>query len=147
MTPFAKFVVLTLIASAAYYAVTAKVPQETKQSKSSPVLGWEELDACLPMQSLDGRQTLSFSENHTVQLNGANVPGQKAEGVWAFDESGKRYLMTLGSEQKSYVLVRPEDSEVCILARGELKSSDMGESWYSRTLSDMQGDLADADRQ
>jgi len=42
--------------------------------------------------------------------------------------------------------VRPEDSEVCILARGELKSSDMSESWYSRTISYLQSDMREADR-
>jgi hypothetical protein len=52
----------------------------------------------------------------------------------------------LGPEQKSYALVRPEDAEVCILARGELKSSDMSESWYSRTISDLQSDMREADR-
>jgi hypothetical protein len=108
MTPLAKFVLFSFIGSAACYAVTAKVPRDTYHSKSLPVAGWEELDACLPMQSLDGKQALGFSENHTVQLSGPNVPGRKTEGVWAFDESDKRYLMTLGSEQKSYVLVRPK---------------------------------------
>ena len=146
MTPFAKFAAFTLLAIAAYYTVTGKVPQETLRSKGPPVAGWEELDACLPMQSLDGGQTLSFSEDHKIQLSGANVTGHETEGVWAFDESGKRYLMTLGSEQKSYVLVRPEDSEVCIFARGDVKSSDMSESWYSRTISDLQSDMREADR-
>lgn len=152
MTPFAKFVVFTLVAGAVYYAVSAKVQEETRRSKSPPVAGWKELEACSPMRSLDGTRELTFLKDQSVKLLEREAKTlralrpSKAAGAWAFEEASKRYLMTLGSGQESYVFVRPEDSEVCILARGELRSSDMSESWYGRTLSDMQGDLTDADR-
>jgi hypothetical protein len=55
-------------------------------------------------------------------------------------------LITLAGEERSYIIVRPENSEVCILVRGDGTSADMSESWYGRTLEDLRDDAAEAER-
>ena len=64
----------------------------------------------------------------------------------AFDQVRERYLITLAGEERSDIIVRPENSEVCILVRGDGTSADMSESWYGRTLEDLRDDAAEAER-
>jgi hypothetical protein len=140
MTPLTKFVLFAGFAAAVYGVVAGNLPETIKATaKLPPAAGWEQLDACSPMQSLDGTRELTFLKNYTVKLLEREAKTQrvlgpnKAVGVWAFDEPAKRYFVTLAQQQKSYSLVQPENSEVCILIYGELAAANIGESWFSRT--------------
>jgi hypothetical protein len=123
------------------YRATAKLP---------PAAGWEQLDACSPMQSLDGTKELTFLEDHTVKVVEQEAKTQSAlrpsrtAGAWAYDQSTQRYFITLEQQQKSYTLVQPENSEVCILIYGELTAANMRESWFSTV--DIQSDIEPPDR-
>ena len=100
------------------------------------------------MQSLDGKRELILLQDHSAKLRGqgAGPEGDGSVGTWAFDEVSKRYLITFGGEEKLYTIVQPENSEVCILVRGKRTSADMTESWYGRTLEDLQDGAAEAER-
>jgi hypothetical protein len=130
------------VAAAGYLAITER---DAQRSAPEPVAGWKELDDCLPMQSLDGTRELIPAETGAIQVRGDKRDDEMPTGEWTFDEGSKRYLITIGAERVLYSLVRPKDSEVCILARGELASADMTASWYGRTLNDLEGDAANSE--
>jgi len=130
------------------YAVFVRDPSDTKDgnTKRTPTPGWEQLDACSPMQSIDDTRELSFLEDRTVTLEakeaktGKTITTNTAAGTWSYDSAGKRYLVTLGQQQHSYGLVQPENSEVCILMYGEIAAANLNESWFGRTLADFDDD-------
>jgi len=146
MSTWANLAGFSLLAVAAYCAVIGSPRQDNSPAaKSETVAGWAELYGCSLMQSLDGTRELVLLQDHTVELREKAASGEQT-GTWAFDEARKRYFITLGAQEKSYTLVQPEDSEVCILARGEMTSANMEESWYSRTLQDLYGDVSESER-
>jgi hypothetical protein len=147
MTSFQKFALFAVIALAIYVMSTHDHSETSKTTKKNlPIIGWEQLDACSPMQSLDGTRELTFFEDHTVKLLEREPKTHRAlsppafAGTWALEPSSKRYLVTLAQQQKSYVLVQPENSEMCILLSGELAAANIGESWFGPTLQDMYSD-------
>lgn len=140
MGPLARFVLFAGIAVMVYVGIAGNLSETKKATAKLPLAaGWEQLDACSPMQSLDGTRELTFLEDHTVKLLEREAKTQralgpsKAVGAWAFDEPAKRYFVTFAQQQKSYALVQPENSELCILIYGELAAANIGESWFSRT--------------
>ena len=150
MAPWAKFLLFAGAAIAVYAAVKGS-PTETNKAatKRTAVPGWEQLDDCSPMQSLDDTKELTFLKDHTVNLQEREAKTErelgpsKAAGTWAFDESAKRYLVTLAQQQKSYALIQPENSGVCILLSGELAAANMSDSWFGRTPEDTYDDDRD----
>jgi hypothetical protein len=153
MTPLGKFLLFAGIVGVAYVVFIGD-HSETKKGtrKQPPVAGWEQLDACSPMQTLDDTRELTFIEDHTIKLEEREAKTGRAlgpstlAGTWAFEESTHRYFVTLADQQKSYALVQPENSEVCILMNGDLGAANLAESWFGRTLQDLYGDLEPPDR-
>jgi hypothetical protein len=152
MGPLTKFVLFSGFGVVAVYVVIAGNLREANKApaKLAAVAGWEQLDACSPMQSLDGTKELTFLADHTVELLEREAKTQRAlrpsqaVGGWAYDESAKRYFVTLAQQQKSYTLVQPENSDQCILVYGELAAANMLESWFGSE--DTQGNMDPPDR-
>jgi hypothetical protein len=147
MTPLGKLILFGAIAVVIYAVVTGNHSEKTKATvKQPPAPGWEQLESCSPMQSLDDTRELAFLEDHTVTLEekeaktGKVLTPNALVGTWSFDELAKRYFVTLGQQKKSYALIQPENSEVCILLYGELAAANLSESWFGRTLQDQYDD-------
>jgi hypothetical protein len=140
VSTFGKIFGLLLIGAVAYFLINERPLRPAKlQEKALAPPGWEQLDACSPMQSLIGTSEIAFQPNHTVSVTTEDVQSgtKPSVGSWAYDMAAKRYLITFGAHAEAYALVRPKDSEVCILVRGDETSANMTESWYGRTMEDL----------
>jgi hypothetical protein len=159
MSPLARVVLFAGLAAVVVYAAvkgnltgTNLTGTDKATAKRTAAPGWEQLDACSPMQSLDDTRELTFLEDHTVNLleretkTKRELGPSKVAGTWAFDESAKRYFVSLAQQQKSYVLIQPDNSELCILLSGEPTAANISESWFGRTLEDMNDDREPPDR-
>jgi hypothetical protein len=138
-----------LAAALAYYVITARpTADHVTATKAKVVAGWSRLDDCSPMQSLDGKQQLVLLEDHSAKVEraGSGKGAKETAENWTFDEASNRYLITLGGQEKSFTIVQPDNSEVCILVMGSPTYADMTESWYGRTSEDLQNDAAEAER-
>jgi hypothetical protein len=152
MKPWIKFLLFAGGACVVYVMVTSGPSKIAKPvPKPPPTPGWMQIDACSPMQSFDGTKEITFREDHTVELLERDSNSQrvlapsKVAGAWAFDEAARRYFVTLSQQQKSYALVQPENSEVCILLYGELAAANIGESWFAKTAQELQEEFDDRD--
>jgi hypothetical protein len=154
MRPLVTIVLCAGLGVAAYAAFRSGSPSVESEvtAKRVSVPGWDQLDTCSPMQSLDDTKELTFLEDHTVNILEREAKTLRelgpstAAGTWAFDESAERYFVTLSQQRKSYILVHPEDSGVCILASGEIAAANIGESWFSRIAEDADDDHDPDDR-
>jgi len=97
-------------------------------------LGFEEIDACSPLTTLDNTKTLSFDSGNEVELvEQRDGSSTTVSGTWTYDQSNKRYVITIGPQTTSYVLLTSEALNICILAKGDAGSVDLTTSWFSRT--------------
>jgi hypothetical protein len=104
----------------------------------SLVAGWDDLDECSPMTSFDGRKALDFDRDHKVDLTEEDNPDdgkstkfeRKTSGTWSYDEEHRRFTIIMNDRWTDYTLMRPEGSDVCILAVGDLRSVNITESWF-----------------
>ena len=89
---------------------------------------------------------LSFSPNQFVRFydNGSSpdrTKGQKdvtIDGTWSFDETSKRYAVSLKGETTVYSVIRPENSYTCLLIKGDLESANLRQSWFSFSAEDLE---------
>jgi hypothetical protein len=154
VTPTGKFILFGLAAAVIYIAVTRNHSENSEGKLKHPPSppGWEELVGCSPLQSFDDTKELDVFEDHTVTMEvkeaktGKVLSPRKKAGTWAFDELAKRYFITLGEQQKSYALIQPENSEVCMLIFGEQEAANINETWFGRTLEDQNSDMEPPDR-
>jgi hypothetical protein len=103
----------------------------------NPVEGWDDLDECSPMTSFDGHKMLDFDRDHKVDLTEEDTPDENSKkserktfGTWSYDEEHKRFTVIINDRWTNYTLMRPESSDVCILAVGDLRSVNITESWF-----------------
>ena len=47
------------------------------------------------------------------------------------------YAITLNGMTSVYSVVQPENSHTCLLIKGDLKSANLGESWFSLNLEEL----------
>ena len=102
------------------------------------VAGWDDLDECSPLTSFDGHKTLDFDRDHNVDLTEEDTPDdeksksseRKTFGSWSYDKEHKRFTVIVKDTSTNYTLMRPEGSDVCILAVGDLRSVNITESWF-----------------
>jgi hypothetical protein len=102
------------------------------------VEGWDDLDECSPMTSFDGHKMLDFDRDHKVDLTEEDTPDdenskkseRKTFGTWSYDEEHKRFTVIINDRWTNYTLMRPQGSDVCILAVGDLRSVNITESWF-----------------
>jgi hypothetical protein len=63
------------------------------------------------------------------------------DGSWSFDESARRYTITINDESVTYSVIAPGDGDNCMLVKGDLVTADLTRSWfYSRADLDSQND-------
>jgi hypothetical protein len=99
------------------------------------IAGFDDIDECGSVTSFDGSKTLDFERDHKVTLTvgalgTANKPEQTINGTWSFNEEQMRYTTIFREGWTDYTLVKPEGSDVCILARGDIGAVNMRESWF-----------------
>jgi hypothetical protein len=100
-----------------------------KKNQYPAIAGWDEIDECAPFTSFDGSQTLDFERSHKVSV--AKKPSTKIDGTWSFNEEKKRYTLFFGEASSDYILIKPNNSDLCILAIGDIGSVNMRESWFA----------------
>src|SRR6202035_1166257 len=89
---------------------------------------------CGIVTSFDGSKTLEFGPGHDVILilPRSEKEAESALGRWSFDEERKLYTTVLEGKMTDYTLIKPEESGVCILARGDIGAVNIRESWFGR---------------
>jgi hypothetical protein len=88
---------------------------------------------------MDGRKTLSLSEDHSVVLHeeeSAQGEDDKksdrdVEGTWSYDQLYKEYSVSLVGTTTTYTIVNPEVANTCLFIKGTLESANLRESWFS----------------
>lgn len=96
------------------------------------IAGFDDIDECGSVTSFDGSKTLDFERDHKATLTvrpfgSANKPEQTIDGTWSFNEEQMRYTTIF---RDGWTVVKPEGSDVCILARGDIGAVNMRESWF-----------------
>jgi hypothetical protein len=112
--------------------------QNPASAPSSLIPGWDDLDECSPMTSFDGYKSLDFDSDHNVDLTEEDNPDdgkftkseRKTSGTWSYHDEHKRFTVIINDRSTDYTLMRPEGSDVCILAVGDLRSVNITESWF-----------------
>jgi hypothetical protein len=124
-----------LLTIAGVMAVVWMVAHKTAGTTPTPVLGWDGLVPCSYVASLDGAKELMLYENHHVSVydeknakdNTERDKNKTMDGEWSFDEALKRYAITLNGVTTVYSVVQPENSNTCLLVKGELNSANLRE--------------------
>jgi hypothetical protein len=117
-----------------YYLLSAEGARRASQPE---VAGWDDIHECGSLTSFDGTKTLDFDRHRTASLtekssNEADKAERKTNGTWSFDDEKERYTVVFGDSSLEYVLVKPEDASVCILAPGDVGAVNLRESWFAR---------------
>ncbi|MGF6313430.1 hypothetical protein ABIB82_007570 [Bradyrhizobium sp. i1.8.4] len=99
-------------------------------------MGWNELVSCSDMTSLDGTQRMTLSEDQVVSLRDERGPKSSKSGLWFYDQSSKRYSVTLLGQTSNYSIVAPRGTGTCMLIKGDLEAADLGGSWFSSSTDD-----------
>jgi hypothetical protein len=54
-----------------------------------------------------------------------------SKGEWGYDETAKKYAVTINGETTNYFVFNPEDIPGCILVRGNLNEANLLGSWFA----------------
>jgi hypothetical protein len=114
--------------------------QSTTRPPTPKIAGLDDLLDCEPFYFFSGDRSLEFSESTKVVTlvenakEGSKTPERRALGEWSLDsENQKRYWVSIDGSAARYWLVKPQTSDICILARGEsLNEIDLQQSWFGR---------------
>ena len=117
-----------------YFLLSAEGARRASQPE---VAGWDEIHECGSLTSFDGTRTLDFDRRHTASVtekssSEPDKPERKIDGTWSFDAETERYTVVLADSSADYVLVKPEDASVCILASGDVGAVNLRDSWFAR---------------
>jgi hypothetical protein len=107
--------------------------------KRPSVPGWQDLILCSELVSMDGRKTLSLSEDHSVILHEEESAQGKddkkgdrdVKGTWSYDQLYNEYSVSLVGTTTTYTIVNPEVANTCLFIKGTLESANLRESWFS----------------
>jgi hypothetical protein len=102
------------------------------------VLGWNDLETCAFLTSLDDKKNLTLTEDQGAELmeaapdeNDAPTESKKLQGRWGYDAGSKRYSITLNGDTATYTLISRGEPATCILVKGDLDTADLRASWFS----------------
>jgi hypothetical protein len=101
--------------------------------------GWEELAMCSDTASIDGTKELELREDQRAFLRlkkGEDVTDQTIEGRWSFDESSKRYSVTVDGTTTTYSILLLSSVPICLLIAGGITVADLRASWFSLPFED-----------
>jgi hypothetical protein len=93
--------------------------------------GWDDLIACSELVSIDGSKRLSLFENHVLKVYDKTATKKTESGTWSYREQSKQYSIMLADQNWDYVLVAPNGSDTCMLAKGSVEAANLGASWFS----------------
>jgi len=112
-----------------------------------PAPGYTELSSCTETESLDGKKTLSLTDNSEAVLTEEGNDGKNhtITGNWSFDAGLKRYAVTLNGETTEYSIVSLERIGICILVKGDVGAADLRASWFASSVDDDPGDDREPD--
>jgi hypothetical protein len=132
--------VLGALVLLAGYLVFYKHEYRTADFEKWPA-GWADLLDCSYAVSFDGTKELNFFDAHEVTLydkanRQPNGKFSKIDGTWAFDETTKRYTVSLNGQSSTYSLIDPDGISACMLVKGSLDAADLRGSWFARTPQD-----------
>jgi hypothetical protein len=126
---FAGPAVLVIAIGTAYYFYS-----NSKPSVPPGKTGWEDLNLCFELTSIDSRKTLLLDEDFSATLN--DDRGNKlAVGRWSLTNAEQHiYRIDTPGAAGAYVLVSPPDSEGCLLAaiEGTANDANLRRSWFSK---------------
>lgn len=109
--------------------IAARSAETERQIRAMFPPGYYDLINCSTFTSYLGEQTMTLSGDRKAQL-------EKDEGYWSFDETTKRYAVSVGPLSGSYSLLTPPGSDVCILVSGDSFKADLTNSWYAKVSND-----------
>jgi hypothetical protein len=116
------------------YLVHSRNTEEAGVPLSAGVPGWDILIPCSTVISLNGRQEMSFFDTGRVTLlrDDDSAGSKNVDGEWHLDTASGRIVVALpGSSSTDYAVVSPEQSNSCVLVRGEIGAADLTASWFS----------------
>jgi hypothetical protein len=126
------------------YFVHSRPAEKASAQQSIGMPGWDALLPCSSVISFNGKEAMSFFDTGRVSIfrDDDSASPKPVYGEWRFDAARSRYFVTFpGSSSTDYTVVSPEQSNSCVLVRGEVGTADLTESWFSAP------DDADDDRE
>ena len=160
------FVLLPLAALVGGVALLAKRPNPTFHAAMPSSQAAEDLEACSPFASLDGRRLLSFNAARNAVAEGdvtdtaegqsdlsldldaavdgtprgmsRTSPRSVAVGVFTVDEKTRRVVLQLPAGPTTYTLLTPMplDQDGCVLVHGTTNAADLDHSWFGTPASE-----------
>ena len=95
-------------------------------------LGFENLvlAGCADTGSMDGTKELHLLENqgaifYDKSIKDGSGKYHTIDGTWMFDETAKRYAVTLDGVVTAYSIVAPERTGICMLIKGKHDAADL----------------------
>jgi hypothetical protein len=135
----------TLAASALYVMFFSGNTIKPSAKPSPP--GWEELSECAFVTSLDGTKELDLFDDQLAvfyeESKNDRGKGRMVEGTWAFDQSAKKYEVTIDGATTIYSIMTPERTAICMLVKGDPAAADLTASWFSIQEDNDSGDYVD----
>jgi hypothetical protein len=135
------FSLMAAVILGVYYILST---ENARRLARPTVVGWDDLEECGSLTSFDGTKTIDFERDNKVTLTEnsseeddesegkSDESARKTSGTWSFDEEKERYTVNLKETLLDYMLVKPEDSNVCIFAPGDVDAVNLRESWFGR---------------
>jgi hypothetical protein len=122
-------------------AIVASIWHRSVDDSAEPVAipGWEELARCSDTASIDGTKELELREDQDAILKlkrADDVADQTIKGRWSFDESSKRYSVTVDGVTTTYSIVSPSSAPICMLIAGDITAAALRVSWFSLPFED-----------
>jgi hypothetical protein len=111
--------------------------QEAEET-SEPPAGWDELEACGTMRSIDGMRQLQLRRDQAATVTdlspakeGESQQRKPIETRWDYDSQAERYAIVIGERKDVYSLMKMQSPPVCILLKGDAGSADLNSSWFA----------------
>jgi hypothetical protein len=125
------------IAIVAYLIFFRHPADRTPRIRPPPVPGWERLSSCESTTSFDEKKSLELTKDHKASLTTKTGEDDKeiiTNGDWNFDETSKRYAVTVDGATTVYSIVVLKN--ICMLIKGNVAAADLSASWFSPLYDD-----------
>ena len=96
--------------------------------------GWDELNDCTDVSSIDDKKSLTLSRDGTARLGDSSGQDHMVwhDGNWSLDDASiHTYTVNVIGAEGTYTPVSPINGQGCILAWGSDSEANLRLSWYS----------------
>jgi hypothetical protein len=131
------------IAACVLYFVFSRSEPTPVQARIPAPPGWNELEACDTMRSIDGTREAELYDDHRVVLwdfsplkEGEPETRKPGETTWSYDADAKRYSILIGGRTELYSLITLGEPGICILLKGDRDAANLNESWFATRIAD-----------